>query len=248
MQDAEGIANLFRKQFKVQPLQSSALSMSGSPSSRIDQSVGFSAKEVKGVIKNMSRGKSPGHDGLSVEHLANAGDHLPRILAMLFTLGVRHSYLPVSLMRTVVAPIIKNKTGDASDAKNYRPISLATIIAKVLDSLLDKHLEKHIQLHDAQFGFRSGLSTENAIMCLKQTVQYYVKRKTPVLACYLDLSKAFDMVCYDTLWQKLRIDTSVPHEITMLLQYWYGHQINVVRWEGEFSDEYGLECGVRQGE
>lgn len=207
----------------------------------------FSAKQVATIIKNMTRGKSPGHDGLSVEHLKHAGPHLYRVLALLFNLCLNHRYLPKDLMYTVVVPIIKNKTGDASELSNYRPISLATIVAKVLDSLLDQQLAKHIELHDAQFGFKSGLSTESAILCLKQTVQYYTSRKTPVFACFLDLSKAFDLVSYEVLWDKLQSETTLPNEITSLFRYWYYNQRNSVRWAEAQSDVYELECGVRQG-
>ncbi|XP_060804982.1 uncharacterized protein LOC106137462 [Amyelois transitella] len=196
------------------------------------------------VIRKMTRGKSPGHDGLSIEHLKYAGVHLPRVLALFFNFCLSHSYLPEDLMRTLVVPIVKNKTGDVSDLSNYRPISLATIVAKVLDSLLDKQLEKNIKLHDAQFGFRPKLSTESAILCLKQTVHYYTARNTPVYACYLDFSKAFDLVNYEVLWGKL---DGLPSEVTCLLKYWYSNQQNTVRWAGTFSDEYRLQCGVRQG-
>lgn len=128
------------------------------------------------TVRSMTRGKSPGHDSLSIEHLQHAGVHLPRVLAMFFTFCVRHAYLPEEMMRTLVVPIVKNRTGDASDTQNYRPISLATIVAKVMDSMLDGRLDKHLTLHDAQFWFRQGLSTETAILCLKHTVRYYTDR------------------------------------------------------------------------
>lgn len=150
-------------------------------------------------------------------------------------------------MKTIVVPIVKNRTGDTSELSNYRPISLATVIAKVLDSLLDKHMASRIQLHDAQFGFRPNLSTESAILCLKHTVRYYTDRGTPVNACFLDLSKAFDLVSYDVLWQKLKCETEVGGEVISILKYWYDHQTNYVRWAGSLSDMYRLGCGVRQG-
>ncbi|XP_026333229.1 uncharacterized protein LOC113240194 [Hyposmocoma kahamanoa] len=202
-------------------------------------SIRFSPKEVHSIINKMERGKSPGHDGLSIEHLRYAGVHLPRVMALFFKLCMSHGYLPDDLMYTMVVPVIKNKTGDASDLSNYRPISLATVIAKVLGGLLDKHLDKVVNLHDSQFGFRPGLSTESAILCLKQTVQYY--------ACYLDLSKAFDLVSYNTLWHKLECETNSSHELTAIFKYWYSHQRNRVRWADAQSDVYKLECGVRQG-
>lgn len=141
------------------------------------------AKDIRQIINKLKKGKSPGHDGLSIEHLRHAGCHLPRVLAMLFSLCISHSYLPRDLMRTLVVPVVKNKTGDVSDKCNYRPISLATTIAKVLDSVLNQYLARQVELHDAQFGFRPELSTEAAILSLKHTVKYYTDRHTPVYAC-----------------------------------------------------------------
>lgn len=149
-------------------------------------------------------------------------------------------------MRTIVVPIQKNRTGDSSDRANYRPISLATTAAKVLDSVLNANLIKIVHLHDAQFGFRAGLSTESAILSLKHAVGYYTARRTPVYACFLDLSKAFDRVHYDLLWDKLG-NAGVLGECISLLRFWYANQKNYVRWAGALSDEYKLECGVRQG-
>lgn len=244
------IANLFKTHFEVQPRHNF---MSGMPTTEepcegvCSRPIYFSAREISTVLRNMSRGKSPGHDSLSVEHLKHAGSHLPRVLAMFFALSIGHSYLPDDLMKTIVIPIIKNKTSDVSDQNNYRPISLATVIAKVLDGLLDQQLSAHIKLNDAQFGFRAGLSTESAIYCLKHTVQYYAKQRTPVYACFLDLSKAFDLVSYDILWSKLSKETDMPRELVSIFKYWYRHQTNVVRWAGCVSDVYRLNCGVRQG-
>ncbi|KAL0830419.1 hypothetical protein ABMA28_002596 [Loxostege sticticalis] len=206
----------------------------------------FTAQQIRHLLKKMTGGKSPGHDGLSVEHLRHAGVHLPRVLAMFFTLCLSHSYLPHNLMKTIVVPIVKNRTGDVSDKGNYRPISLATTIAKVLDGLLDSCLQSHLKIHDAQFGFRPGLSTESAIASVKHAVRYYTDRRTPVYACFLDLSKAFDLVSYDVLWRKLG-DRGVPVGVLNIFKHWYANQTNFVRWADSLSEAYVLECGVRQG-
>ncbi|XP_026328610.1 uncharacterized protein LOC113236665 [Hyposmocoma kahamanoa] len=127
-----------------------------------DRQVSFSFKEVDRITKTMTRGKSPGHDGLSIEHFLHAGAHLPRVPKMLFNLCISHCYLPNNLMKTIVVPIVKNKTGDVSDKSNYRPLSLATVVAKVLDELLGGVLKKHIIIQE-EFGFKPNLSTESAI-------------------------------------------------------------------------------------
>lgn len=246
--DSSDIANLFGHHFRV---QSSLGVLNGdnnvhAASVGVGRQVTFTEGCIAKAIRGMQRGKSPGHDGLSIEHFKHAGPHISRVLSVLFNLFLSHSYLPDALMRTTVAPIVKNKTGDLSDKSNYRPISLATTTAKILDSLLNNTLSKYVQVHDAQFGFRPKLSTEFAILSLKHAVKYYTSRGTTVYACFLDLSKAFDLVVYDLLWDKLR-DTGAPEECITLLRFWYANQKNHVRWAGALSEEYKMECGVRQG-
>ncbi|XP_045447686.1 uncharacterized protein LOC123656007 [Melitaea cinxia] len=197
------IANIFRANFCVKSHVGPMMEVHNADMNEKGDRISFLPEDIYKVIRQMDRGKSPGHDGLSIEHLQHAGPLIFKLLALFYSLCVVHSYLLDDLMKTVVVPVVKNKTGNLADKHNYRPISLATIMAKVFDGLLNAQLRKHIKLHDNQFGFRPHLSTESAILCLKHTVKYYTNRKTPVYACFLDLSKAFDLVVYDLLWKKL---------------------------------------------
>lgn len=124
-------------------------------------------------------------------------------------------------------------------------MSLVIVLAKVFNGVLDERLSRYIKLHDNQFGFRSSVSAESAVLGLKHTVHYYTKRKPDVYACFLDLSKAFGLVSCVSLWNKLKV-AQVPPEIINILKYWYGDQVNQVRRGGALSKPYGLECGVRR--
>ena len=75
--------------------------------------------------------------------------------------GIFPSYLKVAK----VIPIFKN--GEKSDMSNYRPISILPAFSKILEKIAYIQLTSYFDffnlLNPSQFGFRSGMSTENAI-------------------------------------------------------------------------------------
>lgn len=91
--DPREIANSFMNHFKVESILQRT-DKEGLIGGALGDSIGIMAKDVRAVLRQMTRGKSPGHDGLSVEHLQNAGPHLPRVLTcfILFVSGT-HIYL-----------------------------------------------------------------------------------------------------------------------------------------------------------
>ena len=57
------------------------------------------------------------------------------------------------MMVTIIAPIIKNKSGDLSDNNNYRPIALAIVASKLLESLILSRATPFLTTCADQFGF-----------------------------------------------------------------------------------------------
>jgi hypothetical protein len=149
-------------------------------------------------------------------------------------------------MHVIVIPLLKCKTKDPSDINNYRPIAIATSISKVLEQVILARLQTYLFTADSQFGFKQGHGTEMAIFALKQTVEYYRSRDSPVFLCFLDAKKAFDRVNHWTLFRKL-IERGAPTHIVKLLVYWYREQEFIVRWGSSKSAPYHCINGIRQG-
>lgn len=83
------IANAFRRHFQIEsPPLTRPVQVFDAGANTGDISVVFTAQQISAIINKMERGKSPGHDGLSIEHLRYAGRHLPRVLALLFNLSL----------------------------------------------------------------------------------------------------------------------------------------------------------------
>ena len=149
-------------------------------------------------------------------------------------------------IKTVLVPIIKDKTGDATDKSNYRPIALASVISKVLEMVILVKCEMYLHTSEHQFGFKSGHSTDLCIYTLKEVMDYYKSRSSAVHLCFMDASKAFDRVNHWTLFKKL-CDRNVPLLFVRIIMVWYTSQLICIKWGSCLSDPFSVHNGVRQG-
>ena len=92
------------------------------------------------------------------------------------------------------------KKGDKSIASNYRPISLTSILCKVLEHIfalnLVTHLDSHKLLYDIQHGFRSKRSCETQLVMLMEDLSRSDIKGQQTDLILLDFSKAFDKVSH----------------------------------------------------
>ena len=78
--------------------------------------------DVSHLISQLKCGKAAGSDDLCWEYFKITHDKLKLLLSMCFTLIFTHSYLPSSMIETIIVPIVKDMCGHLSDSNNYRPI------------------------------------------------------------------------------------------------------------------------------
>ena len=90
------------------------------------------------------------------------------------------------------------------------------------------------------------MSTDMCVFALKQVIEYYTSRSSPVYICFLDASKAFDRINHWTLFEKL-IKRNVPCHIVRIIVYWYCNQTFSVTWGSLISESFSVTNGVRQG-
>lgn len=104
-----------------------------------------------------------------------------------------------------VVPLFKS--GNKCNINNYRPISILPafnkIFEKVITTRLVNFIERNNLISDYQHGFRSGRSTETAILQLISNVYKYLEKKHYLVGIFLDLSKAFDSLSHKILFSKL---------------------------------------------
>ena len=122
-------------------------------------------KMVKKVIIDLDSSKASGPDCIPVVALKNRESELSYILAEFFNIYLKESCFPDCKISSVV-PTFKN-VGESSIAKNYRPVSLLSVVCKVFGKLVSDrfvdHLKKCGLFSDFQYGFRSSRSTADLL-------------------------------------------------------------------------------------
>ena len=79
----------------------------------------------------------------------------------------------------------------------------------------------------------------------QRQLTFFNNRNTLVFTCFLDLTKAFDLVNFSKLFDKLSVKISPV--FVRLIAYIYVNQICVVQWAGVKSKSFKVANGVRQG-
>ena len=121
--------------------------------------ISVTPKMVKKVILNLDSSKASGPDCIRVVVLKNCETEVSYILAEQLNMCLKESCFPDCWKVSSVVPVFKN-VGERSTAKNYRPVSLLSMVGKAFEKLVNNrivdHLEKCGPFSDFQYGFRSS--------------------------------------------------------------------------------------------
>ena len=128
-------------------------------------------------------------------------------LLRLFNSSWSEGKVPKTWKHAIVIPILKSGK-DPSSASSYRPISLTSHICKVMEVMVVKRLRWYLEtrglLHISQSGFRRERSSVDHILRLHDAVYKSLINQSSVMAVFLDIERAYDMVWRDGLIIKLQ--------------------------------------------
>ena len=221
-------------------------------SSKTDKSLSsftVSAKEVAKLIKALDSTKATGPDNIPVIVLKNISPELSPILAKVFNKCLLQKCFPISWKISSVCPVYKN-SGDRSSPSQYRPISLLSIMSKLLESVINKRVTKHLMknhlLCDEQYGFRSSRSTADVLTVITHRVSEALDEGFMTRAVALDISKAFDKVWHRGLLLKLSRNGISGNVLGIIESFLSNRSLNVVI-NGQKSKAHNINAGVPQG-
>ena len=192
--------------------------------------------------------KSPGPDSIHPMFLSRTATAIAKPLSILFNCSYNEGRLPQDWKNAVISPIFKK--GRKSDPENYRPISLTSVICKIMESIVRDSITESIRkrnlITDHQHGFIPGRS------CLTNLLQAF-EAWTSILdegfgldIIYLDYRKAFDTVPHKRLIMKLS-NYGIPCKLLIWLSGFLQGRMMRVQVNGSYSSWVHVLSGVPQG-
>ena len=148
-------------------------------------------------------------------------------------------------MGTMV-PLPKGRFNDLSNSKNFRALTISSLLGKLLDNIILNIESEHLCTNDLQFSFKPKSSTTMCTTMIRETISYFVNRGSNVYGLVLDATKAFDRINYCKLFRIL-LDRNVSPLICRLLLNMYTNQKLRVKWADAYSSEFSVSNGVKQG-
>ena len=198
------------------------------------------------LFLNFDLSKASGPDCIPVVVLKNCEPDISYILAELFNKCLKESCFPDCWKVFSVFPIFEN-VGEKSTVKNYRPVSLLSVVSKVFEKLVNNrivdHLEKYGLFSEFQYRFRSSRSTADLFTVVSDRIDTAFYRSAATRAVTLDISKDFDRVCHAGPLHKLT-SYRISGQVFVLISYFLSNRRLRVVLDGKSSQQYPANAGV----
>ena len=162
---------------------------------------------VEAKLKWLNATKVQGPDGIPPKVLKELSKEISVPLCILFNKFLETGIIHNDWKSAEVVALFKK--GRRSEPSNYRPVSLTSVICKMLESLIRDVLvgcmTNNKLFSTCQHGFRQQRSCITQLLEVMEDLTIKMDEKLPIDIIYLDFRKAFDSVPHARLLSKLNL-------------------------------------------
>jgi len=209
----------------------------------------FSIKSslIRKRLAMIARNQSVEPDGIPGAILKMGGKAMIQYLAQLLDITIKNGTIPRDWKRATVVPI--HKGGDRSVVKNYRPVSLISVVCKQMEHVIAGYIQvwKYKDwLYEKQHDFRPGYSCESQIITVCQDISDSLDEAARLDAITIGFSKPFDLVPHDWLLKKIAASGVDSRVVVWIREFLIDSSQRVRVWK-HYSEEVRVTSGVPQG-
>ena len=165
----------------------------------------FSPQDISKLLAQLNAHKSIGPDGISPYVLRYTADAFVAPLTIIFSQSLDQSSVPQHWSDAHISPIYKK--GNKTDPSNYRPISLTSVMCKIMEKLVRNSISLHLVsnklISSRQHGFVSNKACNTNLLECTDFTTSMAHKQIPTDMILLDFAKAFDKVSHPLLLHKL---------------------------------------------
>jgi hypothetical protein len=164
-------------------------------------------QEVVSLAKSLKGKPSAGYDDIPESLVKQCIQLIKGPLTHIYNLLLMSGVFPDDWKAAKVKPL--HKKGDRYDIQNYRPISIITVLAKLLETLMFSTLIPFLYynkiLTEAQNDFRKGKCIETAIQAFIEIIQQALYIGALTTGIFIDLTKAYDTLNHNVLLENYHL-------------------------------------------
>ena len=208
----------------------------------------ISPKDVISAIQNLKPSVSHTPDNIPALYLKENCYSLAQPLSDLFNISLSLGQVPSIWKLAIVIPI--HKKGQTNKVINFRPISLTSVLCRLMEAIIHKHILSHLinnnLLSNFQHGFLPKRSTLTQQLCFLNHLTSTANNHNPTYVAYIDFSKAFDTISHSKLLHVLN-HYKLNHKIINWISDLLHQRKQQTLVEDRLSDISIVTSGVPQG-
>ena len=199
-------------------------------------------------LKALKVNKSAGPDNIHPRVLHEIADAIAEPIAIIFTTSLNTMTVPTDWKHANVAAIFKK--GKKCLASNYRPVSLTSVLCKLMESFVRDAINLHMRENNLyspkQFGFISGRSTTTQMLRVLNIWTKILDEGGTLDVIYCDFMKAFDKVPHERLLYKSE-QYAISGNVLGWIRSFLSNRTQAVRINNEISESASVTSGIPQG-
>ena len=200
------------------------------------------------VIRNLKVNKSPGIDKIHPRVLKEMDETISYPVTIIYKKSIEESKLPRQWKDAEITPIYKKEAKNLP--QNYRPVSLTSVICKILEKLVVEDIINHVKTNllscKEQHGFTAKKNTTTNLLEALNIITEAEMHGLPVDVLFLDYQKAFDTVPHRRLIQQVESFGITDKALKWIIEF-LSDRRQRVRVNNNISSWKPVLSGIPQG-
>ncbi|BHF82933.1 hypothetical protein SprV_0802607300 [Sparganum proliferum] len=212
----------------------------------VDLDLPPSLQETIRAVQQLSSRKTLGSDTIPAEVYKHGGTQLMDHLTALFQEMWRQGEVPQDFKDATIVHLYKRK-GNRQVCDNHRGIFLLNIAGKIFARILLNRLNNHLEqglLPESPCGFRRYRGTTDMIFVARQPQEKCQEMRTHLYSTFVDLTKAFDTVNREGLWNIMQ-KFGCPERFIQMMRQLHDGMVARVMDNGAVSEAFAVTNGVK---